>query len=100
MPGLLSRARKQAVPVWHSYSLTIAKLSVSALLFDYVLTGPISGLSAGLYLSGLLDDATAWLQRPGHVPARNIAVGFALLATICFWIENTIGLRKSSEKAT
>ena len=26
---------------------TLAKLSVSALLFDYVLTGPISGVSAG-----------------------------------------------------
>ena len=27
---------------------TLAKFSVSALLFDYVLTGPISGVSAGL----------------------------------------------------
>ena len=26
---------------------TLAKLSVSALLFDYILTGPISGVSAG-----------------------------------------------------
>src|SRR5277367_5062402 len=32
---------------------TPAKLSVSALLFDYVLTGPISGVSAGQYLIGL-----------------------------------------------
>src|SRR5918999_5939860 len=29
----------------------MAKLSVSALLFDYMLTGPISGTSAGLYLT-------------------------------------------------
>ena len=35
---------------------TLAKLSVSALLFDYVLTGPISGVSAGLYIVGLLND--------------------------------------------
>jgi len=35
---------------------TLAKLSVSALLFDYVLTGPISGVSAGQYIVGLLND--------------------------------------------
>src|SRR5213075_2343457 len=32
---------------------TLAKLSVSALMFDYMLTGPISGVSAGQYLVGL-----------------------------------------------
>src|SRR5215475_11164640 len=32
----------------------LAKLSVSALLFDYVLTGPTSGVSAGQYIMGLL----------------------------------------------
>src|SRR5215510_9927663 len=30
-----------------------AKIAVSALLFDYVLTGPISGVSAGQYIVGL-----------------------------------------------
>ena len=35
---------------------TLAKLSVSALLFDYVLTGPISGVSAGQYIVGLLNE--------------------------------------------
>src|SRR5438105_6905875 len=34
---------------------TAAKFSVSALLFDYVLTGPISAVSAGLYLAGLIN---------------------------------------------
>src|SRR5437667_320275 len=34
---------------------TLAKFSVSALMFDYILTGPISGVSAGLYLTGLLN---------------------------------------------
>ena len=47
---------------------TIAKFSVSALMFDYILTGPISGVSAGLYLTGLPEP------RPGltlevHAPA-------------------------------
>ena len=35
---------------------TLAKFSVSALMFDYVLTGPISGVSAGQYLAGLLNE--------------------------------------------
>src|SRR5678809_694762 len=35
---------------------TLAKFSVSALMFDYVLTGPISGVSAGQYLSGVLNE--------------------------------------------
>src|SRR5258705_9502307 len=35
---------------------TFAKLSVSALMFDYVLTGPISGVSAGHYILGLLNE--------------------------------------------
>src|SRR5262249_14738818 len=30
-----------------------AKLSVSALMFDYILTGPTSGVSAGQYIMGL-----------------------------------------------
>ena len=35
---------------------TMAKLSVSALMFDYILTGPISGVSAGQYVIGLLGE--------------------------------------------
>ena len=34
----------------------LAKLSVSALMFDYILTGPISGVSAGQYIMGLVID--------------------------------------------
>lgn len=78
---------------------TLAKLSVSALMFDYVLTGPISGVSAGLYLAGLLDDATRHLRHPVHVPASYVAVGFAMSATTYFWAQNRIGLRESSAKA-
>src|SRR5438067_7687694 len=39
----------------------LAKLSVSALLFDYVLTGPISGVSAGQYIVGLILEMLARL---------------------------------------
>src|SRR4026208_1642397 len=34
----------------------MARLSVSALIFDYILTGPISGVSAGQYLGRLLNE--------------------------------------------
>ncbi len=34
----------------------LAKLSVSALMFDYVLTGPISAVSASWYIVGLCSD--------------------------------------------
>src|SRR5881227_2904970 len=45
---------------------TFAKLSVSALMFDYVLTGPISGVSAGHYIVGLLNDISAWAAHRYH----------------------------------
>src|SRR6201993_4760200 len=35
----------------------LGKLSVSALMFDYILTGPTSGVSAGQYIMGLLIDS-------------------------------------------
>src|SRR6202050_3124435 len=35
----------------------LAKISVSALMFDYVLTGPTSGVSAGQYIMGLILDS-------------------------------------------
>jgi amino acid transporter len=54
---------------------TAAKFSVSALMFDYVLTGPISGVSAGLYLAALLNELgehfhIAWLHVPRHGSQR------------------------------
>src|SRR5512134_1010945 len=43
---------------------TLAKFSVSALMFDYVLTGPISGVSAGLYFAGLINQFAEYTHRP------------------------------------
>src|SRR5437773_1522374 len=43
---------------------TLAKFSVSALMFDYVLTGPISSVSAGLYLAGLVNEVLEYLHLP------------------------------------
>src|ERR1700674_1415359 len=44
---------------------TLAKLSVSPLMFDYLLTGPISGVSAGQYFVGLINETfiTAHVHR-------------------------------------
>src|SRR5437660_8308595 len=78
---------------------TLAKFSVSALMFDYVLTGPISGVSAGLYLAGLLNEVSVYLHWGWQVPAQYFAAGFAILATTYFWWKNIIGIRESSEKA-
>src|SRR5947209_2500236 len=38
---------------------TTARLAVSALMFDYILTGPISSVTAGQYTIGLLNDLFA-----------------------------------------
>ena len=78
---------------------TLAKFSVSALMFDYVLTGPISGVSAGLYLAGLINYTADYLHQPWHVPAPYFAAGFALIATLYFRWQNTTGMHESSDKA-
>ncbi len=94
---------------------TFAKVSVSALMFDYILTGPISGVSAGQYIVGLLnemlrvfashhwmdaliihaDGTTRQLQTPGQINAASAAI--ATVVTIYFWWQNT---KASKSRAT
>src|SRR3954467_531481 len=45
-----------------------AKLAVSALIFDYLLTGPISGVSAGHYMMGLLLDSLRIINNAWMIP--------------------------------
>src|SRR5579872_3997859 len=78
---------------------TLAKFSVSALMFDYILTGPISGVSAGLYLVGLLNELLQYFHAPVVLPVNMTAAVFAALVTIYFWWENIKGIHESSEKA-
>ncbi|HTS27210.1 MAG TPA: APC family permease [Bryobacteraceae bacterium] len=79
---------------------TLAKFSVSALMFDYVLTGPISGVSAGLYLGGLINEIGEHLKIPSlHVHPPYFAAVFAAAVTVYFWRKNIIGIHESSEKA-
>jgi amino acid transporter len=76
-----------------------AKVSVSALIFDYVLTGPISSVSGGQYLIGLLNDVFAMLGINVQLDRRLFPMIVAILITIYFWYENVKGLEESSDKA-
>ena len=78
---------------------TLAKLSVSALMFDYVLTGPISGVSAGQYIVGLLNELFAVLHAPFTVPPDLGSVVIAVGITLYFWHQNILGIPESSDKA-
>jgi Amino acid permease len=68
---------------------TLAKFSVSALMFDYILTGPISGVSAGLYLVGLLNELVQHSHSHVLIPMN------AGAAASPFWSRFTSGGRTS-----
>jgi amino acid transporter len=88
----------------------LAKFSVSALMFDYILTGPTSGVSAGQYIMGLVlqtfsilspefykqlgmaEDTEEAIKRWGAVV---LAVG----VTLYFFRQNLFGIHESSDKA-
>jgi len=92
---------------------TLAKLSVSALMFDYILTGPISGVSAGQYIAGMVNelfskaDAHGWIGPGIHAmfhgtPQLNVntaSVVICLAVTLYYWWENIKGIEESSDKA-
>jgi amino acid transporter/nucleotide-binding universal stress UspA family protein len=84
----------------------LGKLSVSALMFDYILTGPTSAVSAGQYITGLMidsvkivfpemnigDDLREYVKRWGSVL-------IAVLITLYFFRQNLLGIHESSDKA-
>jgi amino acid transporter len=82
-----------------------AKLAVSALMFDYVLTGPISGVSAGQYIMGLGLETVAHLAGRPFDPAVKDAwktwgsVVIACAITLYFLRQNLLGIHQSSDKA-
>ena len=81
---------------------TLAKLSVSALMFDYILTGPISGVSAGQYIVGLFAQTVTYFGHPWSPTKETtnlLAAGLAVLVTVYFWRRNTRGLHESSDDA-
>src|SRR6516164_5351782 len=77
----------------------VAKLSVSALVFDYILTGPISVVSAGQYLGSLLNEIFELLHQATRVNVDLFAAGLGVLATIYFWWQNIKGVHESSGTA-
>lgn len=79
---------------------TLAKFSVSALLFDYVLTGPISAVVAGQYLAGFIEDVARYMGHPfARFPENTFAACFGAVVAIYFWRKNTQGMHESSQKA-
>ncbi|HVC48174.1 MAG TPA: APC family permease [Terracidiphilus sp.] len=92
---------------------TFAKVSVSALMFDYILTGPISGISAGQYITNLINQLMLVTNQHGWLPPALVGAGnqplqfnpnhasvfFAVIATTYYWWENIKGIEESSDKA-
>jgi amino acid transporter len=77
----------------------VARLSVSSLVFDYILTGPISVVSAGQYLGHLLDEIAKMLGQSFPFNVNYFAAFFAVIVTVYFWWQNTKGMHESSGKA-
>ena len=91
---------------------TFAKLSVSALMFDYILTGPISGVSAGQYITSLLNELMNVAAAHNWLPAAMVAhhtvpqlpmdltsAAFCAIVTVYYWWQNLKGIEESSDKA-
>src|SRR3954451_1925971 len=83
-----------------------AKRSVSALMCDYILTGPISAVSAGQYLVGLAGTLLALtplqfqLSADAHPEVvKALSMAIAIGTTVYFWRVNIIGIHESSTKA-
>lgn len=87
------------VVVRDSIGPTIAKLSVSSLVVDYILTGPISAVSAGQYLGRLLNELGDSLKTHFHTDPNHFAVFFSIAVTGYFWWMNIKGVPESSHKA-
>src|SRR5215472_10826275 len=77
----------------------VARLSVSSLIFDYILTGPISVVSAGQYLGRLLNEIAPLMHIPGRVPPDLFAAFFGVVVTVYFWWSNIKGIHESSGQA-
>jgi amino acid transporter len=92
-----------------------AKIAVSALMFDYILTGPISGVTAGQYILGLARDLFLYVNLGSQTDANQAAMlaaqeqfkpwlawGSVVIAcsiTLYFFRQNLRGIHESSDKA-
>jgi amino acid transporter len=87
------------VVVRDSMGPAMAKISVSALVVDYLLTGPISSVTAGQYLGHLLNELSEMAQQELRVDPNSFATVFGLAVTAYFWWQNVKGIHESSGKA-
>jgi len=78
---------------------TMAKLAVSALMFDYILTGPISSVVAGHYLASFANFLFALLHIPWQIPENGASMLIAIAITLYFWRKNIMGIEESSDKS-
>lgn len=77
----------------------LARFSVSALIFDYILTGPISSVTAGQYLGHLINDISSSLGTSIHLDPNYFAAAFGVVVTVFFWRANVHGIHESSTTA-
>ena len=77
----------------------LARLSVSSLVFDYVLTGPISVVSAGQYLGRLFNEMMEVAHQTTRLDPNTFAAFFAVVVTLYFWWSNLKGIEESSGQA-
>src|SRR5260370_29953212 len=61
------------IVVRDSMGPVMARLSVSALVFDYILTGPISVVSAGQYIARLLNEGAGMMHQSIHFDPNHFA---------------------------
>ena len=87
------------VVVRDSIGPVVAKLSVSSLVVDYILTGPISVVAAGQYLGRLLNELSDALHETWRTDPASFAVFFSIAVTAYFWWSNIKGVPESSGKA-
>lgn len=76
-----------------------ARLSVSALVFDYILTGPISCVSAGQYLGRLANELFGFAHLQFQFRPDLFAAFFGVIVTLYFWRSNIRGIEESSGAA-
>ena len=70
------------VVVRDSMGPAMAKLSVSALVFDYILTGPISVVSAGQYMGALMNEISEMLHQTFRINVNNFSAALAIAGPI------------------
>ncbi len=87
------------VVVRDSMGPIVARFSVSSLIFDYILTGPISVVSAGQYVGRLLNEFAELGHYHFSVNPNTFAAGFGVIVTGYFWWLNIKGIHESSGKA-